>query len=285
MSATDRTYIVIKGLLLLIVLLSIVTACSSGLKVKSIRTECAPSNLEVKANDHTLFLKWDTNCPDDVLLSGYYIFLEKKPIYELFHDTIPPSKIKPFNHTPYPGDTDPEDSFETMLIQNLDNGVEYFISLRTIFPDHSISVSSNEIAAMCRPEGQFDLAFRYADLNDGFNFKTGQAVRADAENNDLYFFNKDGFDFIASPHRLNGFLRHTKFYSLGKTGDVYQHRKLDLDIPSVEKMPVIAGESYLIETADGNYAKIRIENISGEKKERFLSIKYIYQTKPGIMRF
>jgi len=172
-----------------------------------------------------------------------------------------------------------------MTIENLANGVEYFVSVRTVYPDNSISVSSNEVSIICRPEGEFDLAFRFSDLNDGFSFASGVAVRADGEENDLYFYHKDGFDFIASPHRLNGFLRKSKFYSLGKTGDIYQYPKLDLDIPAVEKIPVFEGEYYLVQTADNRYAKIRIEEITGEKKERKLKIKYIYQTAEGLMRF
>jgi hypothetical protein len=241
--------------------------------------------LEIRSNDRSLFLKWDTNCPKETLLSGYYIYLENKPTYVEYHNTAPPSNIKPLNHEPYPGDTDPEDRWETMEINNLDNGVEYYVSVRALFPDQTVTISSNEVNVMCRPEGEFDLAFRYADLNDGFSFAAGKAVRADSETNDLYFYHKDGFDFIASPHRLNGFLRKSQFYSLGATKNIYQYPKLDIDIPAVERMPVHEGELYLVKTADGNFAKMRIEKTSGERKGRILKIKYIYQTRKDLMRF
>jgi len=248
-------------------------------------TECAPTNLTVQPDDSTLYLKWDINCPENKVLSGYYVYLEKSPIFEKYSEVVLPKKIEPYNRTPYPGDTDPEDSFETMTINNLANGVEYYVSVRTVFPDKTITVSSNEVPVMCRPEGEFELAFRYAGKNDGFSFKTGQSVRADGELNDIYFYHKDGFDFIASPKRLNGFIRDSKFYSLGKTKDIYQYPELELDFEPVEKIPVNVGESYLVLTADGNYAKIRIEEASGKNKERKLKIKYIYQTVAGLMRF
>ena len=248
-------------------------------------TECAPTNLTVQSNDSTLYLKWDTNCDQDKLLSGYYVYLQETPIYEKYNRVTLPRKIKPISTTPYPGDTDPDNSSETMTISNLTNGIEYYVSVRTFFPDKKITVSSNEIPIMCRPEGEFELDFRYSGKNDGFSFKTGQSVRADGELNDIYFYYKDGFDFIASPTRLNGFIRESKFYSLGKTINIYQYPELELDFEPVEKIPVKVGESYLVLTADGTYAKIRIEEASGENKERKLRIKYIYQTVKGLMRF
>jgi len=248
-------------------------------------SECAPTNLTVQANDGSLFLKWETDCPDDIALSGYNIYLQKSPMYPDYHDEAPPGRIDPFNSTPYPGDTDPDNSFETMSINNLPNGVEYFISVRTVFPDNTMTVSSNEVSVICRPEGNFELAFRFSGLNDGYSFKTGKSVRADGELNDIYFYSKDGFDFIASPRRLNGFLRDSRIYSLGKTKNIYQYPELKLDIPPVEKIPVMLGESYLVYTADGNYAKIRIEDVSGEGKQRLLKISYIYQTLRELMRF
>ncbi len=284
MSQTKRIshYIVLSSLCFF--LLVLFSGCAKKFRLRTVGDECAPTNLVVKSNDHTLFLKWNTNCPRETLLSGYYIYLEDKPIYA-YHNQLPPRGAKPYNHVPYPGDTDPEDRWETMEVNNLNNGVEYYVSVRALYPDRTVSVSSNEVAAMCRPEGEFELAYRYADLDDGFSFADGISVRADGETNDLYFYNKDGFDFIASPHRLNGFLRKSLFYSLGKTKDIYQYPDLDLDVPPVEKMPVLEGESYLIKTADGNFAKIRLEKISGENKERRMKIKYIYQTNKGLMRF
>jgi len=285
MSKTGKInyYIISSFILIMTVLLA---GCGQpGKGPRMAVSECAPNNLTVQSNDSQLYLKWDTDCADNVVLSGYYVYLQKSPTYDKYHDAVPPKKIKPFNPIPYPGDTDPDNNFETMLIENLDNGVEYYVSVRTVFPDRTVTVSSNEVAVMCRPEGEFTLDFRYAGLNDGFSFKNGQHVRADDSDNDIYFYHKDGFDFIASPSRLNGFIRESKFYSLGKTKNIYQYPDLDLDIPPVERIPVMVGESYLVETADGNSAKIRIEDAYGEGQERKLRIKYIYQTIKGLMRF
>ena len=247
--------------------------------------DCTPKNLSAQSGDGKLFLKWDTNCPDSILLSGYNVYLLKNPLDKKYFSAEIPQSIKPFNDSPYPGDTDPNSKFETIEIERLDNAVEYFVTVRTVFPDGRLSPASNEVSAICRPEGEFSLAFRYADLNDGFSFEKGKSVRADASDNDIYFYEKDGFDFFASPHRLNGFLRQSGFYSLGKTNDIYQYPKLEIDFPAVEKIPVIVGESYLVETADKNFVKLRIEEASGTDKERKLKIKYVYQIIKGLTRF
>ncbi|HDL02780.1 MAG TPA: hypothetical protein ENH25_01460 [candidate division Zixibacteria bacterium] len=286
MSKTNRTNCHINLLIAAVLIIFIAIGCGPPKKALKISpTACAPSNLTVRPNSRQLFIKWDTECPDSILLSGYYIYLSEKPLYEKYGMGKPPRKVKPFNEAVYPGDTDEEDRFETITIENLDNGTEYFVSVRTVYADQSVSVSSNEVGVICRPEGIFDLAYRYSDLNDGFSFAEGTSTRADGEKNDLYFYHQGGFDFIASPQRLNGFIRKSKFYSLGKSENIYQYPDLELDIPPVEKMPVKEGESYLIKTADGNYAKIRVEKISGEGKQRVLTLSYIYQTVPGLMRF
>jgi hypothetical protein len=247
--------------------------------------DCPPNNLTARPGDGKLSLRWEVTCPDDVLLSGYNIYLLKTPLNEKYYGSEKAKKLKAYNLEPYPGDTDPEGRFETMEINNLDNGVEYFITVRTVFPDGRISSASNEVSAICRPEGEFTLAFRYADLNDGFSFSKRKATRADDSDNDIYFFEKDGTDFIASPHRLNGFLRRSGFYSLGKTENVYQYPKVEIDFPAIDKMPALVGESYLVKTADGNYIKLRIEDVSGTGKEKKLHIKYIYQPIKNTMRF
>ena len=289
MSASGRTKRHIKYIFISLLIGSIIVGCGPSRVSEEIppvaHRDCAPSNLTARVNDGGVFLKWDTNCPEKTILSGYNIYILDRPIYETYHDTVPPPEIKPMNIIPYPGDTDPEDSYETMPVDNLENGVEYFVSIRTVFPDRSLSVSSNELSIICRPEGRFKLEIRYRGTEDGFSFSDGQSVRADDDANDLYFYNKDDIDYIASPARLNGFLRHSKFYSLGKTKDIYQYSEFQLDLVPVDKMPVRLGESYLVNTSDNRFAKIRLEEISGEGDSRALHFTYIYQTEKGLLRF
>jgi hypothetical protein len=249
------------------------------------KKDCVPGNLIVTPNNQTLFLKWDTNCDINTVLSGYNIYILTEPMYEKYGLANLPDEIKPVNIIPYPGDTNPEKSYETMSIDMLENGVEYYVSVRTVFPDRSITVSSNEVAVMCRPEGEFILDFRFSGENDGFIFSSLTRAPADSDKNDIYFFRAGENDFLASPHRLNGYNRESAFFSLGQTKDIYQYPELSIDTPPIDKMPIMAGEGYLIKTADGNYAKLRIEEIFGQERDRKVRIKYIYQTIPDLMRF
>ncbi len=254
--------------------------------VVEVPPQCIPSNLTVTPGDHTLLLRWDTNCPDSIILSGYNIYVLPYPIYDSLHNFILPDSIQPVNTLPYPGDTNPEDSYETMSLTDLKNGVEYFVTVRTVFPDRTVSASSNEVSAFCRPEGEFTLDMRFVDEHDGFIFAKGEYARADSDKNDILYYRAGTTDYISSPWRLNGYNRKTFFYALGKTKDIYQYDSLDLaDENPVDKMPIFPGESYLVKTADNCYAKIRVENTVGENRERKVHFRYIYMPTPNLMRF
>ncbi len=288
MSATNRiNYKIIIPALLLIVTILFSAGCGPSVKpAKEYAGDvCFPSNLQVQPGDHKVSLRWNTNCDDSTLLTGYYIYLTKEPIPEKILTQPPPETLEPFNNSAYPGDTDPETAYETMTIDNLDNGVEYYISVRTVYPDYTQSVSSEQISFIPRPEGSFTLGIRYSDFKDGFSFSMGEHVEADRLENDLYYYAKDGFDYLASPHRLNGFLRETNFYSLGSTESIYDYDSLELDYEPVSRIPVAEGHSYLVETEDNRYAKIRIKNIAGSGDKRKLSISYIYQPAENTMVF
>ncbi len=287
MSRTGRIIRHLIPVLALALLLLIAYGCGpsggAGKEAKPTGT-CAPTNLTVKPNDHSMFLSWDVNCPEEVLLSGYSVYISPFSLAEYKNKALPDS-ITPYNNAPYPGDTNPDDGVETMEITNLENGVPYYVSVRTVFPDQTESAASNEVLVYCRPEGEFTLDMRFTGDHDGFDFSDGQYVRADGSDNDIYYYRAGTTDFIASPHRLNGYIRKSWFYSLGKTKDIYQYPELEIDDQPVNKMPIREGESYLVKTADGNFAKIRVEKITGENRDRKVDFKYIYQPTPDLMRF
>lgn len=283
-SARTRFYLTLGIILILALILNCGPSGGGAGKETASSKVCAPENLTVKPNDHTLSLRWDSECPDDVILAGYNIYLSDFSLAEFAGKKLPDS-IKPFNSAPYPGDTDPEDAFETMEIGNLENGIPFYVSIRTVYPDYTESSASNEVLAYCRPEGEFVLDLRYSDDDDGFDFSEGKHVRADAGDNDIYFYRAGSTDFIASPHRLNGYNRTSYFYSLGKTKDIYQYPELDLDFEPVNKMPIREGESYLIKTADNNFAKVRVEKLFGMDRDRKIKLTYIFQPTPDLTRF
>lgn len=274
-----------KKFVVLILALAIFIQCGPPRPVEeAIYRVCAPGDLTVHAGDGSAFIQWGAPCPDSIRVAGYNIYLSETPL-EKYRIKELPDQYTPYNSAPYPGDSNPEKSFETMETGGLENGQKYYVSVRTVYTNGKLSAASNEIELICRPEGQFDLAYRYSGQNDGFSFADGSAAPSDGDKNDLYFYVADGMDFLASPHRLNGFIRHSSFYSLGATENIYQYPAINLDIEPVDRIPIKIGESYVIKTADGNYAKIRIESATGLNKERVIHVRYVYQTIRDLMRF
>ena len=119
-----------------------------------------------------------------------------------------PSSVKPFNPTPFPGDTNPDDGVEHFTAEGLQNGVTYYVTIRTVYPDGTLSPPSREVGVVCNPRGEVEISIRYESEHDGYSFAGDRYVRADTDENDLYFFSKDGIDYIASPDRLDGFLKN-----------------------------------------------------------------------------
>ncbi len=274
-----------KKLAVLIILSALLTQCGPPRTgEEAFYGACGPGKLTVQPGNRSAALKWITPCPDSVKVAGYNIYLSETSLDKYRYKKLP-SRYESYNSAPYPGDAEPENGFETMTITGTENGKTYYISVRTVYTDGALSPASNEVEIICRPEGEFDLTYRYTGHDDGFSFADDSAAASDGDKNDLYFYISDGMDFLASPHRLNGFIRHSGFYSLGKTSDIYQYPDLKLDIEPVDRVPVGVGESYLVKTADGNFAKIRIEGAQGEKRDRVLKIRYIYQTINGLMKF
>ena len=104
MPKANGTYCTIANLLIVVAIIAIAVGCAPSMRgIRTTTDGCVPDNLIVKPDDHKLSLKWDTNCPEGTILSGYFIYLAEKPIYEKYHGTLPPSSVKLFNPTPYPG--------------------------------------------------------------------------------------------------------------------------------------------------------------------------------------
>ena len=92
---------------------------------------------------------------------------------------FPKDVTKPHNNTPYPGDTNPDQYLETANLTSLLNGVPYSAVVRNISADGSESKPSNIIHLIPMPSGEFTLQVRYKGVNDGFEFASSSARRAD----------------------------------------------------------------------------------------------------------
>jgi hypothetical protein len=141
---------------------------------------------------------------------------------------------------------------------------------------------------VCGPRGEIELAIRFNGEHDGFSFEENQYVNADGISNDLYFFSKDGFDYLASPKRLDGFINDTRFQVLPYSGSYADVAgKAMMDAPSaVDDQVVIAVDNWvLLKCASGKYALVKVLGFSGAGTDRSVKLSYAYSTLVGEIFF
>ncbi|MEA2031532.1 MAG: hypothetical protein U9N55_08090 [candidate division Zixibacteria bacterium] len=253
--------------------------CGPKQIAEEIPSECVPYNVIVKANDGNMIVSFKDTC--SALESGYNIYISPKPLADDYPGYTLPASIAPHNNPIFPGDTNPDDGIEHYEAKRLKNGVPYFVSVRIVFPDRSLSKPSQEQVAVCGPRGKIDLAFRYSSDHDGFSFAQNEYVRANDLANDLYFFSKDGKDYLASPSRLNGFIRDNKFLILHHNGEFDDI----CDIISTEKAPskrrvtISSGDWIQVLTTDGFTALVKVLSIEGSGDERHVRLFYAFSLR------
>jgi hypothetical protein len=240
---------------------------------------CLPQNVRAEAASHKMTVIWDMPCTD--LIAGYNIYISEKPLVR--RDGTMIESARPFNHPPFPGDTNPHDGVEHFEAEGLENGVTYYVSVRIVRPDQSLSPPSEEIGVVCGPRGYVKLAIRYTADHDGFSFVGDSLVRADALENDVYFFSKDGVDYLASPKRLNGFLRDTRWQVLDFRGDydaVAAQVALLSTVPSDERVVIEKGDWVRMWTPEGDRVLIEVLGLKGKGENRTVELFYAVQPRP-----
>jgi hypothetical protein len=240
-----------------------------------------PFGLLVEPKNGGMELKWKQNGTGNI--SGYNIYILQSPVL----GSEKPA-VKPYNNEPYPGDTNPDDEWITYNAQGLTNGVKYFVSVRVIYPDYSLSKSSNEITTICGPRSEFSLSVRYQSDKDGYSLMKDHYVKADSDENDLYFYSKDGVDYLASPTRLNGYLRESKFVQVNAEDSFDKEGN---KLPPVvkgsfeDKISVKPGDRVLLKTVEGYSALLTVVAVSGHDKSREISIRSALCPAKGGMIF
>ncbi len=257
--------------------IAFVLGCAPKKVADEVATGCVPADLKVEVADRAMTVVFTPSC--NQLISGYYIYISEEPLTAYVQDTVLPGTIRPFNLTAFSGDTNPDDGIEHFEADGLENGKKYFVSVRTIFPGRTLSRSSAEIPAVCGPRGEMQLSIRYKSDRDGFSFEQNGYVSADNLANDLYFFSKDGQDFLTSPVRLDGFLRDNRLMSLPFKGEYEQVKSRVMaagEIPNQERIEVEKGSWVLLYTADKRFALLKVLEFSGEGEKRVIRLFYVY---------
>ncbi len=253
---------------------------------ETVKSTVTPYDLQADASNAKLTVSWKTR--GEGLISGYSIYISPELIVGRYPDTMLPSFVHPYNSTPYPGDTNPDDSIEQFVAEGLENGVKYYVSVRVLYPDGRLSLPSNEVAAVCGPRGEMELGVRYSSQQDGFSFDNNGYVSADFAANDLYFYTVDGHDYIASPNRLDGYLRATKFKIVSLPNGLKDAHpgfgQFELP-PTADKVEVRPGDWVWARTPEKRSAILQVVNVIGKGNARRVGLTYAYCPLAGELIF
>ncbi len=231
------------------------------------QVDCAVSNVRVEVNDKMMNVSWVNGC--EKTIAGYNIYISENQN----------SDDKPFNQTPFDGDTNPEDGIENYQADHLENGKKYYVSVAIVNPGQTESKRSDEVVAVCGPRENIELSIRYKSEKDGYSFDKNSYVRADNVANDLYFYSKNGVDYIASPHKLDGFLRVNKLVKLafkGEFNDLRKRIKKYTKTASEDKLQVVKNDWIQLKTADNKNALLKIKGFSGTGENRKIKLFVAY---------
>jgi len=265
--------------ILLILSVSIILSCAGAKKRPSeVIPEglVAPSNLNGDPNDKKVDLKWDTNRGENMMISGYNIYISEKQLPQAGYPTKDMG-IKPFNQVPYPGDDDPELSFETFTANGLKNGVKYYAAITTVYPDQTESMFSNIIEMLCYPRGLITIKDRSIGDKHGYSFGSRTYVDYNDIENDLYFIARDAGNIVGSPDRNEGALKHTQFAKLGRKplDNRLDYRNLNYK----DKTFIAEGNSYLLKLENGSFVKIHVKRVDSSQYLKQVTFEYIYFEK------
>ena len=222
-------------------------------------------------------MAWNPGCPEIRVLRGFNIYLSRVPLVgqNPDHDLSP--SISPFNEEVYPGDTLGDPDRETFDLRGIDNATVYYVHVRAVYTDMTLSPPTNEVELVVYPQGEFTLMASFAGEHDGFSIAQSRYCRADDLDNDVYFFHKDGRDYLCSPSRLGPVNRNTRIYSFNEAGPLEDWWRIRPDAIPSNKIELVPGRVFVIVTADGYPARLRVIRIDGVGDSRSFTFEYDYR--------
>lgn len=239
---------------------------------------CVPHSLTLDSTaTRYALIAWNPGCPQERVMRGFNVYVSRTPLVSQYPDTILPGSIRPFNGEVYPGDTLGNPNRETFALENIPNAVRQYVHVRVVNADDGLSLPSNEIEVVCYQQRTVELAASFSGAHDGYSFRKDTYCRTDDLDNDLYFYSKDGENFLCSPSRLGPVNRTTRLYAAGEGKSPAQ-----LGAPSgesAERVPIRPGHNIILETADGDMVGIRIRRI--DTAEGNAKIVFDYLLRPG----
>jgi hypothetical protein len=268
------------ALLALLALVMLAGCAPKKAPVTEAAPERYPFDVDAEVDDGMMIVTWKT--AGEGIISGYNIYISEEPLLTE-NDSLAPA-IEPHNTTTYAGDTDPDDGIEHYEARGLENGVLYYVHVRIVYPDRSLSPPTEEVRAVCGPRGEIELAVRYQDKPDGFSFVRDEYVDADNVANDVYYYTRDGNDYLVSPSELGGLLRVNRFRVLDMSGTldhVSEQLPLLSSQPTARRVEISEGDWVWIMTSEEQHALLKVQGFTGSVENRKVQLFYAFTPRAG----
>lgn len=235
-------------------------------------TGVAPSHLTATAANFASELQWQTNQPENRVLSGYNVYLARED-----------GEFEKITSSPYPGDLDPGHESETFRATGLENGVRYRFRVSTVYPNSAEFFCNDTAEAVPRPQGWIRLNSSFSKDDAGFSFGTLQSVPTDDLSNDIYLTVINATAHLASPQRIDVVLRRTQFYSITDQSPGSAVVSPPLTGEGKDAVSIRTGDRMYIKTQDNCYALVQVDRI--DPKSRSVELSFVYQTRPNTLMF
>lgn len=238
---------------------------------------CQPHSLTVDSiGSHYARIAWNPGCAEFRVMRGFRIFLSPEPLAEKYPGRDLPETIKPYNFEFYPGDDFGRLDRETFEFKNLPMAERFFVHVRVVNSDETYSLPTNEVEIVCIPQGRFALASSYSGENDGYSFVEDRPCRTTDLENDLYFYHKEGKDYLCSPSRISAVNRANKVFTGGNSPS---SNPVDLVVPEgdgYDRVVMSIGGEYIIKTEEGHFVRLKLVALDGIGDDRRAIFDYYY---------
>lgn len=231
-----------------------------------------PTDLRAELGNLSATLRWTTNQPENRVISGYHLYIAAAG-----------DSLVAISPLPYPGDDNPDHAVESYKAEPLVAGTEYRAFVTTIYPGGIETAPTDTIRFVARPQGTFQLRESYKGKDSGFSFHRRESVTTDDLDNDIYLAVIRGSLYLASPNRIDNVLRTTGLFPLHTRQPLSKLQVIERPLQPQPTFPIAENEVVLALDQSGCYALLRIESI--DRVDRIVTISYIYQTRPNLLRF
>lgn len=243
-----------------------------------------PTQIEVEPGSRQLLISW--TLPFDDRISGYNVYLgvssEVDGKREVRWEDVP------HNDSIYPGDTDPDDPRIEYLATGLENGEKYLIRVAAVSVDGTELISEELPSGIPRPSGEFTIAIRGRGEPDGYCFNCEKTVGSKDLLNDLYFFSKDGIDYLNAPSRQEGLLKENTLIPLPFKGSFKQIRSRQREFTGRvggDKVTVKPGDWVLFQSPEKEYTLVEVRSLQGTGDQRTVTCRYVASASPKELSF